>query len=149
MLLLGDIFPVLHNLYSLLLYQSDVQINRCHHLPSGCKELRSYTLPINDMYSDLLDEISRAIGARLLLQFTYKNSLYLVEPYLVGKDKLNQDCLRAWQIKSPEKLLSDNAWDCFTLNEISDLKILDKQFTNKRPGYDPYDSTMKRIYYRI
>lgn len=101
------------------------------------------------MYSKLLDEISRAIGARLLLQFTYKNSSYLVEPYLVGKNNLNQDCLRAWQLKSPENLSSDNAWDCFALDEISNLKILDKQFTNKRPGYDPYDSTMQRIYYRI
>lgn len=101
------------------------------------------------MYSNLLDEISRAIGARLILQFTYKNSFYLVEPYLVGKNKLNQDCLRAWQINSPENLLSDNAWDSFVLNEISNLIILDKQFSNKRPGYDPYDSTMKRIYYRI
>jgi predicted DNA-binding transcriptional regulator YafY len=101
------------------------------------------------MYSNLLDEISRAIGARLLLQFTYNNSPYLVEPYLVGKNELNQDCLRAWQLKSPKEFLSDDAWDCFTLSEISDLKILDKQFTNKRPGYDPYDNTMKRIYYRI
>lgn len=101
------------------------------------------------MYSNLLEEISRAIGARLLLQFTYKNAIYLVEPFLVGKDKLNQDCLRAWQIKSPMKLTGDNAWNCFTLKGISNLKILDKQFTNKRPGYDPYDNTMKHIYYRI
>jgi hypothetical protein len=101
------------------------------------------------MFSHLLDEISRAIGARLLLQFTYKGDTYLVEPYLLGKDKFDQNCLRAWQVESPKSLTPDNAWDCFALSEMSNLKIQDKSFSKKRPGYDPYDNTMKRVYYRI
>ena len=101
------------------------------------------------MYSYLLEEISKAIGARVLLQFTYKGETYLVEPHLLGKNKLNEDCLRAWQIKGPSQLPNDNAWECFILTKIYNLKTLDKCFTNKRPGYDPYDNNMERIYYRI
>lgn len=101
------------------------------------------------MYSYLLEEISRAIGARLLLQFTYKNESYLVEPYLVGKNKFKKDCLRAWQITGPKALSLHNAWACFPLSEISDLKTQEKSFSKKRPGYDPYDNAMDRIYYRL
>ena len=101
------------------------------------------------MYSQLLEEISRAIGARLLLEFTYKGETYLVEPYLLGINKLDQNCLRAWQINSPTKLIPENGWASFVLSEMRNLKIQDKPFSKKRPGYDPYDSSMDRICYRI
>ena len=101
------------------------------------------------MYSYLLDEISRAIGARLLLQFKYRDATYIVEPYLLGKNNLSEDCLRAWQVKNAGQLTSEATWQCFVLSEITDLKILEKRFFNKRPGYDPYDNSMSRIYYRI
>lgn len=101
------------------------------------------------MYSHLLEEISKAIGARLLLQFSYRGSLYIVEPYLIGKNKLDQDCLSAWQISGPGSMLINSTWKCYAFSEMSKVKILDKRFSSKRPGYDPYDNNMKHIYYRI
>jgi len=103
----------------------------------------------NMMYSHLLEEISKAIGARLLLQFSYKGNTLVVEPYLVGKNKLNEDCLRAWQVSSIDGPVQNPTWQCYTFSGMSNLKILDKRFSNKRPGYDPYDNSMKHIYYRI
>ncbi|WP_187264522.1 WYL domain-containing protein [Pontibacter beigongshangensis] len=101
------------------------------------------------MYSHLLDEISRAIGARLLIRFTYKNKEYLVEPHLVGKNFDAEDCLLAWQINRSKKESLATGWKCFELSNLSELKLLERRFSSPRPGYDPYDSTMSRIYYRI
>ncbi|MFT2009123.1 hypothetical protein ACMA1I_10650 [Pontibacter sp. 13R65] len=98
------------------------------------------------MYSLLLDEISRAIGARLLIQFSYKDQDYLVEPHLLGKNFESENCLLAWQIG---RTVTGTGWKCFDLNSIVGLKLLEKRFTSPRPGYDPYDNSMSRIYYRI
>ena len=99
------------------------------------------------MYSHLLDEISRAIGARLLIRFTYNNQEYLVEPHLVGKNFESEDCLLAWQVNKKEIL--ETGWKCFELGSLSGLTLLERRFTSPRPGYDPYDNSMSRIYYRI
>jgi predicted DNA-binding transcriptional regulator YafY len=101
------------------------------------------------MYSHLLDEISRAIGARLLIRFTYKNKEYFVEPHLVGKNLEAEDCLLAWQITKDKIVAAESGWKCFELSRLSELKLLEKRFTSPRPGYDPYDNSMSRIYYRI
>ncbi|TXK21056.1 hypothetical protein FVR03_23650 [Pontibacter qinzhouensis] len=101
------------------------------------------------MYSQLVDDISRAIGARLLIQFTYKSNVYLVEPHLVGKNLESENCLLAWQISKSKSAITGTGWKCFDLNCLSDLKLLEKRFTCPRPGYDPYDNSMSRIYYRI
>ncbi|QCR23846.1 WYL domain-containing protein [Pontibacter sp. SGAir0037] len=96
------------------------------------------------MYSYLLEELSKAIGARLLIKFNYNNKSYTVEPHLIGKNNNNEDCLCAWEINHQEE-----QWRCFMLKDIRNLAILEEHFFKQRPGYDPYDSSMSRIYYRI
>ncbi|MEJ8803661.1 hypothetical protein [Pontibacter sp. H249] len=102
------------------------------------------------MYSYLLEELSKTIGARMLIRFEYKGDAYTVEPHLLGRNHLKQDCLLAWVVsgKMPSENIRGN-WQTFQLNGISDLKAMEQRFTKHRPGYDPYESSMSRIYYRI
>ena len=98
------------------------------------------------MYSYLIEELSKAIGARLLVQFDYNGKVYIVEPHLVGHNHKHQDCLCAWLANDAE---AKNNWNFFLLSNIKNLKLLDERFFKHRPGYDPYDNSMSRIYYRI
>ncbi len=100
------------------------------------------------MYSILLEELSKAIGARQFVEFTYKEHTYVIEPHLLGQNHRRQDCLCGWSIESSPSPNIKTGWHCFLLQDIKSLKTLDKRFSKTRPGYDPYDSTMNRIYYR-
>ncbi|MFD2067170.1 hypothetical protein ACFSKU_09775 [Pontibacter silvestris] len=100
------------------------------------------------MYSTLLEELSRAVGARLIIQFSYNGITYEVEPHLLGRDMNNQDCLCAWLTNVSGKETDLNGWRCFLLQDIRDLRALEQRFCHTRPGYKPYDDSMTRIYYR-
>ncbi|MFD2512817.1 hypothetical protein ACFSRY_02955 [Pontibacter locisalis] len=101
------------------------------------------------MCSYLLDELSRTIGARLLIMFHYDGHTYVLEPHLLGRNQQMQDCLLAWVTSCHSLPSSENAWNTFLLNKIEQLKATDDRFTKHRPGYDPYDNSMSRIYYRL
>ncbi|WP_299825931.1 hypothetical protein [uncultured Pontibacter sp.] len=102
------------------------------------------------MYSYLLEELSKTIGARMLIEFEYQGSMYVVEPHLLGRNHMKQDCLLAWVVSgkgAADKL--KGSWYTFMLTEITMVKPMEQRFTKHRPGYDPYESSMSRIYYRI
>ncbi|WP_242923808.1 WYL domain-containing protein [Pontibacter liquoris] len=101
------------------------------------------------MYSYLLEELSNAIGARLLVAFDYDAESCIVEPHLLGCNKNGEDCLHAWQTSNTAETGIKGVWRCFLFSKIKNLKLLDDRFSHKRPGYDPYENTMTRIYYRI
>lgn len=102
------------------------------------------------MYSQLLEELSKAIGARLLITFEYQGATYEVEPHLVGRDHNKLDCLLAWTLDGPVNTADPKGnWLTFRLSEISDFRTTEQRFCKQRPGYDPYESSMSRIYYRI
>ncbi|WP_266203851.1 WYL domain-containing protein [Pontibacter kalidii] len=99
------------------------------------------------MYSYLLEELSKAIGARLLVSFEYENESHVVEPHLLGQNKQHETCLLAWRTGKAGQ--QRQGWQCFLLSRMQNTRLTDERFSKKRPGYDPYDSTMSRIYYRI
>lgn len=101
------------------------------------------------MYSYLLEELSRAVGARVLIQFDYSGETYVVEPHLIGCNHNNQDCLCAWVDSKQATGNVPSGWHCFLFSEMENVKLLDAMFCNKRPGYDPYNNSMNRIYYRL
>lgn len=102
------------------------------------------------MYNNLLEELSKSIGARLLIQFEYRGKEFVVEPHLLGRNHDKQDALLAWVVSGPMKQdLSNGNWQAFMLDEMQCLELLEQRFNKQRPGYDPYDNTMSRIYYRI
>ena len=99
------------------------------------------------MYSYLLEELSKAIGARLLVQFYYNDEIHVVEPHLLGRNHQDEDCLCAWRIS--KNGVNEEGWHCFNLTQMRQTKLLDNRFSKKRPGYDPYNTAMTRVYYRI
>ncbi|MHC2990383.1 hypothetical protein OB13_01840 [Pontibacter sp. HJ8] len=101
------------------------------------------------MYSKLLEDLSGAIGARRLIQLSYENKILVVEPHLVGKNKADEDCLYGWISVGVEPHKAETGWRVFLLKNISHFKLLEKSFSKARPGYDPYDNRMNRIYYRF
>jgi len=101
------------------------------------------------MYSLLLEKLSKAVGARLLTRFDYSGETYIVEPHLVGCDQSNHDCLCAWLDNKHAQGNAKAGWHCFLFDDMKNVKLLDDRFCKMRPGYDPYNSTMKRIYYRL
>jgi hypothetical protein len=101
------------------------------------------------MYSYLLEELSRTIGARLLLQLSYKGFTFITEPHLVGRNFEKQDCLLAWVTKSTSNTFKEPTWQTFELDLIEQISPLEDRFCRHRPGYDPYDNRMNRIYYRL
>jgi hypothetical protein len=100
------------------------------------------------MCSQLLEEFSRAIGARLLIQFIYEGCTYKVEPHLLGRSLDKKDCLLGWIISSSGSI-KELQWKTFLLDQIEQFEMLEERFCKQRPGYDPYDNTMSRIYYRL
>ncbi|RAU81576.1 WYL domain-containing protein [Pontibacter arcticus] len=96
------------------------------------------------MYSHLLEHLSEAIGARLLVQFEYHSETYVVEPYLLGTNTAKQDCLYAWYVGKEKE-----GWRCFCLANLKNVVLLTERFSAKRPGYEPYNNLMSRIYYRV
>jgi hypothetical protein len=100
------------------------------------------------MYSTMLEELSKAIGARMFVQFSYRGYVFVVEPHLIGRNHDMQNCLRAWTLTTDSASDVQAGWHCFNIDDISDIQLLEKRFDKIRPGYDPYDSTMSRIYYR-
>ena len=100
------------------------------------------------MYSIILEELSKAIGARMFVQFNYKGQVFVVEPHLLGRNHNMQNCLRAWTVTTDGVPDAKAGWHCFNVNDISSIQLLERRFAKVRPGYDPYDSTMNRIYYR-
>ncbi|PRY06079.1 hypothetical protein CLV24_12861 [Pontibacter ummariensis] len=100
------------------------------------------------MYSYLLEELSKAIGARLLVRFDYKGESFTVEPHLLGRNHSNEDCLCGW-LTTHTAEDGQEGWYCFLFSHIKNLDLLEDRFSKKRPGYDPYDSNMSRIYYRF
>jgi len=100
------------------------------------------------MSNIMLEELSRAIGARLFVQFSYNSHTYIVEPHLLGQNLRKDDCLCGWSMEIANTPGSKLGWHCFVLQNVKDLKVLEKRFYKTRPEYDPYDNTMSRIYYR-
>ena len=100
------------------------------------------------MYSRLLEDLSRAVGARMLIRFGYGDETYIVEPHLLGSNKHNEDCLCAW-LDSKYASGKKAGWHCFLFSDMKDVELLDDRFSRERPGYDPYNNAMNRIYYRL
>lgn len=100
------------------------------------------------MYSRLLEDLSKAVGARLLIRFDYEGESYVVEPHLLGSNQHNEDCLCAW-LDSKHAAGKRAGWHCFLFRDMRNVEMLNDMFCRKRPGYDPYNSAMNRIYYRL
>jgi hypothetical protein len=93
--------------------------------------------------------IMEAIKLRKVIEFSYNALPRFVEPYCYGISFADNDVLRGYQISVDSSKGASIGWKLFTVNKIGDIKITNITFKNLRPGYNPKDSSMKKIYYCI
>jgi len=78
--------------------------------------------------------IIKAINDRKLLRFSYRNSVKIVEPHLLGERK-KKLCLSAYQVDGSSKSGVIIPWREYLLDEMKEVEILPAVFKGTRPGY--------------
>jgi predicted DNA-binding transcriptional regulator YafY len=87
----------------------------------------------------------KAISDHSVLSFVYKGSSRTVEPHALGYNQKNTLVLSAWQLSGG----SGQGFRDFIMAEITAVSISPQTFPKPRPGYNPQDSTMKKILCRL
>lgn len=89
--------------------------------------------------------IALAIQKHNLLSFTYDGFVREVEPHCLGIDKKGHAALRAYQVAGGSESGEYVGWKLFHVNEILNLRVLDRTFKQPRQGYKRGDKDMLRI----
>jgi hypothetical protein len=93
--------------------------------------------------------ICSAIKERRIIEFHYKGGTRKVEPFCYGINNTGNQVLRGFQIGGFSRSGNKYGWRLYTVSLISNLKVTDKYFGWNRPGYNPRDSQMTRIFCNI
>jgi predicted DNA-binding transcriptional regulator YafY len=89
--------------------------------------------------------IASAIRNRKLLSFSYEGFAREVEPHCLGIDKKGHPALRAFQVAGGSESGEYVGWKMFHVNEIKNLRVLERTFLQPRQGYKRGDTGMKQI----
>ena len=93
-----------------------------------------------------------AIQNRHVLEFWYQGSSdwraerRIVEPHLLGYNQTDTLTLSAWQTFGDD---GKTGWRAFHVDKIQRLRETGDTFQGQRRGYNPNDTTMKRILARL
>jgi hypothetical protein len=90
--------------------------------------------------------ICTAISSKKIISFYYNGGFRTLEPFCYGVSPAGIEVLRAYQTGGYSKSGNHAGWKLFRVSEISNLKITDERFEDIRPGYNPKDPIIKRIY---
>ncbi len=93
--------------------------------------------------------IREAIENKQVIEFSYKNDLRIVEPFVLGVSSSGKISLRAYQIGGFSSDSNNTGWKLFTLDKIDKLRIRTDNFTGIREYYNSNDSALNPIYARI
>jgi hypothetical protein len=94
-----------------------------------------------------LETINKAIFEKKVIKFYYDGELRGVEPFLTGVHKdTGNDSLRAWWTFGYTKSNNRPNWRLYTVNLISNIKVMDEIFDGDRIYYNPTDKDMSTIY---
>ena len=93
--------------------------------------------------------ICRAIHDRAVLQFSYDGRSRIVEPFCHGVSTAGYDVLRAYQIGGHSESGSAPRWRLYRVSEMSGLCRTGNTFAGIRPGYNPQDQQMLRVYCHV
>ena len=94
------------------------------------------------------NQICQAIANKDIIEFCYRGMwIRLFEPHTCGihKDTGNK-VLSGYQLGGYSESGNLPDWRLFIMDHIADLRITDGKFLGPRPGYNPNDSRMSRIF---
>lgn len=92
-------------------------------------------------------EILRAIDHRNLLSFSFRGTLYTVEPHAYGETANGVEVLRCFQVGG-DSHLSEFGWNLIPVAEVAGFDEIDPRF-NPRDGFAPGDLGMSKIYAQL
>lgn len=93
--------------------------------------------------------VCRAITARRLLMFGYRDRVRMVEPHVFGVNTAGHEALSAWMRAGFSRSQPAGGWRMFLARELRDLQALDETFAAPRPGYNPDDPHFPIVYCRL
>lgn len=88
------------------------------------------------------DVITEAINNKKRLYVTYNGAQRLIEPHTYGYDSSGTLKLRAFQVSVDPEL---NGWRMFSVNKMTEIKVIEEIFASPQPGYKREDSNIVRI----
>lgn len=95
------------------------------------------------------DKLKEAIGERKVVTFIYDGFPREVEPFLIGDTTSMNAAMRGFQIGGGSKSGNPVGWRLFLLERIRNLSVTETHFSGVRPGYNPSDKAMCRIFVHI
>jgi len=96
--------------------------------------------------------ICSAITARRLVAFDYWGSRRTVEPFVLGlvhPGSRRNESLLCYQTGGDAGSAVEEGWKLYRARDIRDLAVGREQFAGDRPGYDPDEMPMYRVYCRV
>jgi hypothetical protein len=81
-----------------------------------------------------------------VVTFNYDGLARTVEPHVYGVNTAGHEALSAYQTGGFSRSSDRPGWRMFLLSGIRDLVVEDAKFEVTRPGYNPHDSGMSRIF---
>lgn len=89
--------------------------------------------------------ICEAIEKREIIKFYYDGGSRIVEPFCYGENSRGNIVLRGYQIGGYSTSGESEGWKLFKEDEMVDVSLYGKKFTQIRPHYNPNDKGMVRI----
>jgi hypothetical protein len=83
------------------------------------------------------DLICQAIRGKRLIEVTCKGRVRQVEPYLVFESKNGSAVLHSWQVSGEWDKSPPPDWCNLRIEDIDDVKILDRSYHRPHQGYNP------------
>jgi hypothetical protein len=97
------------------------------------------------------DVICEAINARRSIGFCYRGGQRTVEPFCLGlvqRGSRRNESLLCYQTGGYADLVEGEGWKLYRAREIQDIAVGREEFIGDRPGYDPDEIPMYRVYCR-
>jgi|CXWL01.1.fsa_nt_gi hypothetical protein len=125
-------------------------------LPKEKKEIQPHIITLYE--KELIRILTPAIENKKLIKFWYEDTTTdfkdwrIVEPHLIGQTKYKTAnvILSAWFLPTPIQRMQGHEpdWKTYILDNVKKLQILAETYPATRPGYNPNDKTMIKIFCR-
>ena len=90
--------------------------------------------------------LAQAVREHRIVRFYYNGLRRTVEPHVYGVNTAGHEALSAYQTGGFSRSSDRAGWRMFLVSDIQNLIVEDTTFERTRPGYNPGDSGMTRIF---